>query len=62
MALLDNVLHTSTKNLNSLKKLESVSWSFPLDGGLYKHKKFMFPEVSVIDSGSLRMTGGEMIT
>ena len=48
--LLDNVLHTSNKNENSLMKLESVSWLFLLGGGQYIHKNLMFPEVSVIES------------
>ena len=50
MLLLDNVLHRSNKNENSLKKLESVSCLFLRGGGLYKRKKLMLPEVSAIDS------------
>ena len=50
MLLIDNVLHRSNKNENSLKKHESVSWLFLLDGGLYRQNKLMLPEVSVIYS------------
>ena len=37
--MLDNVLHRSNKNVNSLKKHDSVSWLFLLGGGLQKQKK-----------------------
>ena len=36
--LLDKVLHKSNKNENSLKKHESVSLLFLLDGDLYRQK------------------------
>ena len=48
--LLDKVFHISNENKNSIEKHESVILLFLPGGGLYKQKKLIFLEDSVIDS------------
>ena len=48
--LLDSVLHRSNNNESSPRTHEPDSWIFLLVGDLYRQKKFIFTEVSVIHS------------